>query len=183
MGWSGYCKNWTFAYAALEVMCGEYGMKGVLVATREKVQPGKHCTLPPSCEGKMIQTSFLDQRKYFEYLKYSRFAFIPQVHDASPRVSTQALIHDVPLLMNRHISGGWKYINEQTGEFFTDMSDFRQSLDKIIRGANTPNHYEPRKWVLENYGNANSGKRLLEFVRENFPDRVKLQKSTKLLLT
>jgi hypothetical protein len=137
MGWSGYCKNWTFAKAALEVMCGEYGMTGVLVATQEEHAgpTRKHCNLPPSCEGKMIQTSFLNQHDYFNYLKYSRFAFIPQVHDASPRVSTQALIHDIPLLMNRHISGGWKYMNDQTGEFFTDMSDFRQSLEKIIKGT------------------------------------------------
>ena len=39
-----------------------------------------------------------------------RFAYIPQVHDASPRVTTQALMNDVPLLMNRNIMGGWKYV-------------------------------------------------------------------------
>ena len=52
-------------------------------------------------------------------------------------IATQALAHDVPLLMNKHISGGWKYINELTGEFFTDMSDFRQQLEKILRNART----------------------------------------------
>ena len=43
--------------------------------------------------------------------------------------------------------------------------------------------YEPRKWVLEHYGNDNSGKRLLEFVKENFGDRVKLPKGTTHLFT
>ena len=28
---------------------------------------------------------------------------------------TQALAHDVPVLMNAYISGGWKYVNEHTG--------------------------------------------------------------------
>ena len=59
-----------------------------------------------------------------------------QVHDASPRVSTQALIHDVPLLMNRHISGGWKYMNDRTGEFFSDITDFREALEAILHGSN-----------------------------------------------
>merc|ERR1719326_243336 len=131
----------------------------------------------------MIQTTFLDQSEYFNYLKQSRFAYLPQVHDASPRISTQALSLDVPVLMNKYISGGWKYVNEKTGEFFHDMSDFRQSLEKILKGADEPYHYEPRKWVLENYGNANSGKRLLKFVKDNFADRVRLPKGTTLLLT
>ena len=85
--------------------------------------------------------------------------------------------------MNRHISGGWKYITEQTGEFFHDMSDFRESLDKILLGASTPGHYTPREWVMAHYGNENSGKRLLDFVKENFADRVHLPKHTKKLLT
>jgi len=184
-GWSGYCKNWTFAHAALDVMCGEFGMKGVLIATKAK-DSDKHCDLPASCAGKMIQTPYIDQHKYFGYLKKSRFAFIPQMHDASPRVSTQALVHDVPLLMNKHISGGWKYINDNTGEFFQDMRDFRQQLSKILaksKKKGTPDGYHPRKWTLENYGNENSGKRLLKFIQDNFSDRVKLPKGTKLLLT
>jgi len=84
--------------------------------------------------------------------------------------------------MNKHISGGWKYVNEHTGEFFHDMSDFRQSLDKILQGA-AQGTYTPRKWVLDNYGNERSGKRLLTFVKEHFSDRVHLPKNTRLLLT
>ena len=51
----------------------------------------------------------------------------------------------------------------ETGEFFHDIRDIPKSLDKILKGADIPNHYEPRKYVLTNYGNANSGKRLLNF--------------------
>merc|ERR1712151_344250 len=120
VGWSSYAKNWSFVKESLEVMCGEYNLKGVLVATKSK-DGRKACTIPKSCEGKMIQTSFLTQGEYFEYLKESRFAYLPQIHDASPRVSTQALSLDVPALMNRNIKGGWKYTNEKTGEFFHDM--------------------------------------------------------------
>jgi len=169
VGWSSYAKNWSFVKESLSVMC-EMGLKGVLVATRSK--NGKRaCSIPDNCKGKMIQTTFLDQNEYFNYLKQSRFAYLPQVHDASPRVSTQALSLDVPLLMNDNIKGGWKYLNEKTGEFFHDMSNFRQSLEKILKGADIKHHYEPRKWLLENYGNAHSGPRLLKFVEDNFADR------------
>jgi len=181
MGWSGYAKNWSFVKEALHVLCGEYNLTGVLVATCDKECEEK-CAIPESCKGKILQTTYLKQDVYFDYVKRSRFAFVPQMHDASPRVATQALILDVPLLMNKHISGGWKYINEKTGEFFHDMSDFRKSLSRILRGAATPGNYEPRKWVLENYGNEHAGKRLLEFVQEHFSDRVHLPKNTKLLL-
>jgi len=181
-GWCDWSKNWTFVKKALVVMCGEFNMTGVLVATKDK--SGRHAlTIPKNCRGKMIQTTYLaKQGDYFDYLKRSRFAFLPQVHDASPRVSTQALALDVPILMNWHIQGGWKYVNDQTGEFFHDMNDFRESLRRILRNADIVKAYEPRKWVLENYGNAHSGKRLLEFVKEHFSHRVRLPRNTKLLL-
>lgn len=180
--WSGYCKNWSFVKQALHVMCEDYNLRGVLVATRGD-SAEERCAIPDSCKGKITQTAFLSQPSLFNFFKKSRFAFVPQMHDASPRVATQALVHDVPLLMNKHISGGWKYVNEKTGEFFHDMSDFSQSLSKILRGAATPDKYQPRKWVLENYGNEHAGKRLLAFVKDNFADRVHLPKNTKLLLT
>jgi len=180
-GWCGWSKNWTFVKEALNLMCGEMKLTGVLVATKDK--SGKHAyTMPESCKGRMIQTTYLaKQDDFFDYLKRSRFSFLPQVHDASPRVSTQALAMDVPILMNHHIAGGWKYVNDQTGEFFHDMSDFRQSLEKILKNADIPHRYEPRKWVLENYGSGNSGKRLLDFVKEHFSDRVAFPRGTKQL--
>jgi len=181
-GWCGWSKNWSFVKQALPIMCGEFNLKGVLVATKDKA--GKRaCSIPKECEGKIIQTTYLqNQQDYFNYLKQSRFAFLPQVHDASPRVSTQALALDVPILMNYHIMGGWKYVTEKTGEFFHDINDFRDALRKILKYADTPGHYEPRKWVLENYDNPNSGKRLFNFVKEHFGDRVRLPRNTKALL-
>jgi len=178
-GWCGWSKNWSFVKDALKIMCNPpYNLKGVLVATKSK-DGKKAYTLPPECKDKMIQTTFLpDQKKFFNYIENSRFSFLPQIHDASPRVSTQALALDVPILMNYHIMGGWKYVNDQTGEFFHDISDFRQALDRILKGSDTPHRYNPKKWVLSEYGDVASGKKLLKWVKENFADRVKLPKGT-----
>lgn len=183
-GWSSFAKNWSFAVEALEVMCGELGMTGVLVATIDK-QNRKRCKIPKSCEGKMLQTQYIPQDQFLHYVEQSRFLFLPQIHDASPRVSTQALATDTPLLMNRHIAGGWKYLNEQTGEKFSDLSDFREAARKIVQNADVENHYRPREWIREHYGNAIQGERLFKFIRDEFPDwaeAILQQGTTKLLI-
>jgi len=180
VGWSSFAKNWTFVKEALEVMCGELGMTGVLVATKDK-QDRKACSIPPSCAGKILQTKFLDQNGFFSYVRQSKFLFVPQVHDASPRVTTQALALNVPLLMNWNLIGGWKYLNEKTGEFFHDLTDFSESARKLIQNVDKGNVYEARKWVTANYGDQLAGARLREFIEENFADRVKLPDGTRLL--
>ena len=50
-------------------MCGEYNLKGVLVATKSK-DGRKACTIPKSCEGKMVQTTFLTQADKHIYIVY-----------------------------------------------------------------------------------------------------------------
>lgn len=178
VGWSSFAKNWTFAKEALEVMCSQ-GITGVLVATKDK-QGRKACSIPANCAGKITQTTFLSQEEFFKYVRQSKFLFVPQVHDASPRVTTQALALDVPLLMNRNIIGGWKYVNEKTGEFFNDLSDFQKSLTKILSKADR-HEYEPRRWVSTHAGDQISGVKLRKFIEENFADRVKLPDNTQML--
>jgi len=68
VGWASYNKNFSFVRQALEVMCSsEFNVTGVLVANKNKANT-KACTIPPACQGKMVQTTFLDQRKFFGYL-------------------------------------------------------------------------------------------------------------------
>lgn len=184
VGWASYNKNFSLVREALEVMCSsEFNVTGVLVANKNKAGT-KSCSIPKSCDGKMVQTTFLDQSTFFDYLSKARWAFLPQVCDASPRVSTQALSMDVPLLMNQNIMGGWKYLLPgESGEFFHDMSNFKKSLRRILdntRGETSP--YRPLDFVTKNYGNEKSGERLLQFVKENWGDRVDLPEGTTRLI-
>jgi len=184
VGWASYNKNFSFVREALEVMCSdEFNVTGVLVANKNKANT-KACTIPSSCDGKIVQTTFLDQRQFFTYLSQARWAFLPQICDASPRVSTQALSMNKPLLMNRNIMGGWKYLLPGvTGEEFNDIHDFRAQLRKILdntRGKNNP--YEPIEFVRENYGNSVAGVRLLEYVKSHWGHRVDLPDGTKFLV-
>merc|ERR1719174_1419359 len=52
VGWSSFAKNWSFVKESLEVMCGEFHLTGVLVATKDK-QGRKACSIPKSCKGLM----------------------------------------------------------------------------------------------------------------------------------
>lgn len=194
VGWSSFAKNWSFVLEALEVMCSpEFNMTGVLAATKKKFPKKgaskdsnnpddfdeKRCTIPAACDGKIEQTFFLPQDQLYNYAQQSHFVFLPQIYDASPRVSSQALSLNTPILMNRNILGGWKYVNDKTGEFFHDMSDFKQSLRRILdRQA----EYEPAKWISEHFGNRNAGVQLRKFVDDNWPGRVKIPEGTRLLI-
>ena len=169
-GWGPHAKNWTFAKQALEVMCGDLNMTGVLLITKESWD-GPACSIPSSCKGKVLQTPFVSQDKVFNYFRESRFLFVPQVYDASPRVIAEAMTLNVPVLMNYNIVGGWKYINKQTVRFFHDMTDLKESAQSIMQNLDK---YEPREYILENYGKERAGKKLRTFVMDNFSHRVEL---------
>ena len=110
---------------------------------KNNVQRHRYQCSPYFCVNLILFDFNTPQKKTQDYIKQSKFVFLPQIHDASPRVSTQALALDKPLLTNWHISGGWKYMNadpkshesstvQKTGEYFHDMRDFRQSLEKLM---------------------------------------------------
>ena len=75
--------------------------------------------------------------------------------------------------------GGWKYINNRTGEFFHDLTDFKEAYWKL---KSNMDRYKPREYILENYGNRNAGRRFYDFVKENFSDKVKLPEGSKMLI-
>jgi hypothetical protein len=128
VGWSMYAKNWTFAYESLKVLC-DLGLRGALIASVGKSHKAA-CRIPRNCGGGfynhrddtakgidtkgswIVQTPYLKKQEHFleNYVQRSKFVWFPQVHDASPRVTTQALVLDTPILVNKEISGGWKYV-------------------------------------------------------------------------
>jgi hypothetical protein len=72
VGWASYNKNFSFVRKALEVMCGpEFNVTGVLVASKNKAGT-KACTIPATCRGRIVQTTFLGQDEFFGYLSKVR---------------------------------------------------------------------------------------------------------------
>jgi hypothetical protein len=94
-----------------------------------------------------------------ECVARSRIAFFPNALDPSPRLLGEALCLDVPVLVNRAILGGWKYVTRSTGTFFEGEHDVVDAARRCLSHS-----HAPRAWFTANYGPVNSGRRLAAFV-------------------
>jgi GR25 family glycosyltransferase involved in LPS biosynthesis len=156
-GWQSYNRNWKLFKKLMPILFGKYKLKGLLVGR-------KNCDIDEKYKKYVTLTDFLPYWDFIDKMKKSRFIMVPNYSDASPRVITEALALDLPVLMNKNIYGGWKYINNQTGEFFSNENDFEPALLKILSY-----NYKPRKWFFDNYGNYNTGIKLKNFIKGIFP--------------
>lgn len=102
-------------------------------------------------------------RDFLKLVESCRAVFTPCVSDASPRVAAEAMSKGTAVLMNWHIVGGWKYINDKTGVFFHDEHDIKQAIEKL-RSPDFQKGLNPRQWFIDNWGPHNSGVRLQAFL-------------------
>lgn len=167
-GWQAENRNWKLAKKCLPIMCEKFGLKGCLVGRL-------NCDYTPKCKDSLTILGNPDNEGKLEYNQFMKtmaqckFLFLPNIRDASPRVLTEALVLDVPVLVNKNIYGGWKYVNESTGEFFNDEHDFPDVLDKMLRKIKNK-EYKPREWFTKNYGPKKTGKKLKRFIKKIYPD-------------
>jgi hypothetical protein len=160
-GWQSYNRNWELAEKCLKIMCEKYHLKGLLVGRI-------NCKLPSKCHTLMEQTDFLQYNDFISKYPKCRFAFVPNQLDASPRVMTEAICYNMPVLCNYNITGGWKYITEKTGEFFNrdgsnSGEDFEDALKTFLQKFDT---YTPRDEYIKHHKEEDEGKRLLDFCKE-----------------
>lgn len=159
-GWQSYNRNWELAKKCLEIMCEKFNLKGILVGR-------KNCKFTDKCNGIVKVTSFLPYVEFQSEMKKCKFLFVPNISDASPRVITEAICNNMPVLVNYNIVGGWhNVISGITGEFFTDENDLVDGLNKITKNYDS---YQPRKWFQSNRGSKKSGKILADFLKKNYP--------------
>lgn len=167
--WATYNKNWSLAKKCLKIMCSKYKLKGALIGRKD-------CSPDDSCNGLMTYTNILSNDELKDYYKKSRFIFLPNIADASPRVLTEAMTFNLPCLINKNILGGWKYVNDKTGEFFDDENNLSSALDKLLPNIKN-NIYKPRQFFIDNYGIINSGKKLKRFLYDNFENDINVPES------
>ena len=158
-GWQSHNRNWELAQYCLDIMCNKFHLQGLLVGS-------VNCKLPSGCHNLMKKTDFMEYGKFINQFHRARFIFFPNQYDASPRILAEALARGLPALVNYNILGGWKYINQDTGEFFHNINDFETQLKKLLKNFN---NYKPKEHFLSNYGKQYQGKELLEFVKSTIP--------------
>jgi glycosyltransferase involved in cell wall biosynthesis len=162
VGWQEYIHRWDFAKKAIELMVNKYKLKGLLI--------GRHnCpNLPEVDSPELLETTeFLKYHQFIDKIKEAKFLFECAGSTASPRVVTESMALDLPVLLYQNIVGGWKYINSKTGELFVELNDFEEKLNILLKNYD---NYKPRKYIVDNYGVKNSGKKLLRFVKEVYPE-------------
>lgn len=82
-----------------------------------------------------------------------KILLVTSVSDASPRVVTQAFSMNATVALNRHIFGGWKYINEENGAFFSDENEAVKEIKDLLRKREL-GITKPLEWFRETYKDA-----------------------------
>ncbi|WP_156776871.1 glycosyltransferase family protein [Nitrococcus mobilis] len=144
--WKMLAKNWPLAARCLPRLCGEMGLRGLMIGQRPQRVPA----LPG-----LVVRPWLPYPDWLRILGASRFLFVPNELDASPRVLAEALCLNTPLLVNHSLLGGWKYVAPTTGVFFESEHDVVDRAWHLYRGS-----YRPRPFFLSQYGPQRAGRRL-----------------------
>lgn len=159
-GWNAINRNFNLFLQCLPIMIHEFKLK-ILIMGRI------NCGLEEKYGDSVTIMDMLPYHEFQQKLRESKFLFIPNIYDASPRVVSEAIIKDIPVLMNKGIVCGTKYINYETGELFTDQNDIRYHLKKLLEKYNK---ISPKKWWEKNYGKQKSGILFRNFLYKQYPD-------------
>jgi len=171
-GWNAFNRNFELAKKCFPIMCFEFGLKGLIVGR-------ENCGLDKEYGDYLEVTGWLDWHNLQEKMKESRFLFVPNIFDASPRVVAECITKDLQVLMNRNIVCGFKYINYETGELFNDETDIRKALTNLL---NKPASVSPKNWWRENHSQEKSQTKLRDFLHEGYPTELNGVERVKFIL-
>ena len=150
--WKEYAKNWALACRCLPKLCHEHALRGVLIGR-------DHISDLPDCADRITILGELRWQVLMSVIWRSRFLFVPNVIDASPRIIAEALCMNTPVLVNRNILGGWHYVNPFTGFFFEDENDVASGARRCLSEWTSP-----RRWFMTHHGPLLAGERLARFL-------------------
>ena len=140
--WNDWARNWTLAKPSFIQLIEETNAT-VLILGRDLTQEAD--LQPYIASGNIVSREKALWRDFLKLIEESRSLVTFNVHDASPRVLAEAMCMDVPVLVNWHILGGWKYATEQTGEDFKDTASFIAAY-KRLREPERKAKLHPRDW-------------------------------------
>ncbi len=148
--WKRQAKNWQLAARCIPRLCQELRLRCLVIGTPTGDFPSSH---------NVIFRSVLRWDVFLGLLARARLLFVPNICDASPRLLAEALCLNVPLVVNRSILGGWKYVNRFTGVFFTNEKDITAAVQACCEQT-----VAPREWFRANYGPYLAGRRLFRLL-------------------
>jgi len=149
-GWHYHNKNWPLAKKTIETACNDLNLKGILVG-RKDAQLNIE-------KNKLKRYENLDHITFIKKISECKFMIISSYEDASPRVICESILLNTPVLVNKDIIGGWKYVNSNTGAFYSE-NDIKKKIKTLLNRK-----YSPREYYFKNYGIEISGKKFRDFI-------------------
>jgi len=171
-GWNAINRNFDLALKCFPIMIHEFGMNGLVVGR-------EGCGLEEKYGDRLEVVGFLEWHILQEKMRESRMLFVPNIYDASPRVVAECITKDVPVLMNKDILCGFKYIHRETGEFFSTEKDFKPALERLLSRIDT---ISPKTWWDKHYSRDKSYKKLRDFLADSFKGTLDHVKEVKFIL-
>ena len=159
-GWNAVNRNFDLALKCFPVMFNEFNLKGLVVGR-------ENCGLEEKYKDNITVIGWQAWGELQQKMKEAKFLFVPNIYDASPRVVAECITKDLAVLMNENIVCGYKYINYDTGEFFTDEENIKPALTKLLERLGK---ISPKKWWEKNYSQEKSYRKLRNFLHTAFQD-------------
>ena len=171
-GWNAINRNFKLALDCFPIMLNKFKLKGLIVGR-------VNCKLEEQYGDRVEVTNFLPWHELQEKMRESKFLFLPNIYDASPRVIAECLTKGLPVLMNENITCGFKYIDYETGEFFNDEKDIEPALIKLLAKMDK---ISPKKWWEEHYGVERTGIKLRNYLYDIYPEIIGDIKQVKFII-
>ena len=160
-GWNAFNRNFKLAKKCFPIMCREFKLKGLVVGR-------DGCGLENEYDQDELEVvGWLDWNQLQEKMRESKFLFVPNVFDASPRVIAECITKGLSVLMNKDILCGFKYVTDATGEFFTNEIDIRSALNLLRKRRR--NTHNIKKWWAKHYSQEKSQTGLRNFLEYCYP--------------
>jgi len=147
-------------------------LKGLVIVYFPNNGKRKNFVVPLSSKQKTILRSskpflkyhwgILDAKGMDRCMSQCRFGLFPNTVDNSPRIISECLSRDVPILVNKKIHGGWHYVNSKTGCLFS-ADNIREKAQFML-----DNKFEAKKYYESNFGFDISSRKLAEFLNPIF---------------
>jgi hypothetical protein len=127
----------------IDRVAGEKGLKGLVIGYQGSKSRKLNGTIFDEAYQKVLKEidglknlkviyNKFDTNEVCAIMRGCKFALLPNTADASPRLLAEPIVRGVPVVVNRDIYGGWKYVSDKNGSFFDGLS-----VEDYLSGKNT----------------------------------------------
>jgi len=149
--WNSYIRGLSVAQKWLNYMAEHLNLKILVCGTGRR----KYFS------SKITVIDFQKWSDFIDYMNSCKYLYCSSIYDASPRIIVEALSLDMPVLLNKNILGGWKYIQGSTGMFFDPNASIENTVKSFVG-----KQYQPMEYSKVHFNRQKNATLLAEKVNE-----------------